>query len=209
MEGAMQRRRLLLLLAACGVAAGRSAGLSASAAGPGGSVADGGLWQRLQGGGLILLVRHAATDPGIGDPPGFVLAQCPTQRNLSAAGRRDAQALGAALRAHDVPVGRIWSSRWCRCLDTARLAFGQVEALPLLDSQFRQDASQAEAATAALRARLTAGAQAPDRGGNTVLVTHDVNIRALVDLSVVPGEAVLLRAAAGKLEVLGRVWRPG
>jgi broad specificity phosphatase PhoE len=204
MEGAMQRRRLLLLLAACGVAAGRPV----LAAGPAASIADGGLWQRLQGGGLILLVRHAATDPGIGDPPGFVLAQCPTQRNLSAAGRRDAQALGAALRAHDVAVGRVWSSSWCRCLDTARLAFGQVEPLPLLDSQFRQDAGQAEAATAALRARLTAG-QAPDRGGNTVLVTHDVNIRALVDLSVVPGEAVLLRAAAGKLEVLGRVWRPG
>lgn len=185
----MQRRRLLMLVAACGLPA----------------FADAGLWRRLRDGGHVLLVRHAATDPGIGDPPGFVLDQCPTQRNLSAAGRRDAQALGAALRAHEVPVGRVWSSRWCRCLDTARLAFGRVQPAPLLDSLFQQDASEAEARTAALRARLAAR----DRGGNTVLVTHDINIRALAGLSAAPGEALAIHATAARLEVLGRLWQPG
>jgi broad specificity phosphatase PhoE len=197
MEAAMQRRRLLVLLAACGLAAGRPAFAD--------RFGDGALLQRLQGGGHILLIRHAATTPGIGDPAGFALTQCGTQRNLSAAGRRDAQALGAALRAHGIPVARVWSSRWCRCLDTARLAFGQVEPAPLLDSLFGQDASQVRAATSALRARLAALGHA----GNTVLVTHDINIRALAGQSVAPGEVLAARVGNGGLEVLGRVWRPG
>jgi len=192
----MQRRRLLMLLAACGLPAGRLAFAA--------PFADAGLFRRLQSGGHVLLVRHAATAPGIGDPPGFVLAQCATQRNLSADGRRDAQALGAAIRAHGVPVGRVWSSRWCRCLDTARLAFGQVAPSPLLDSLFQQDAAETQARTAALRTRLAA----LDPGANTVLVTHDVNIRALAGVSVAPGEAVAIRAAAGRLDVLGSAWRP-
>jgi broad specificity phosphatase PhoE len=74
------------------------------------------------GAGHVLLIRHAATDPGIGDPPGFQLGQCGTQRNLSERGRREAQALGVAMQAGGVTVGPVWSSRWCRCLDTARLA---------------------------------------------------------------------------------------
>ena len=190
----MQRRRLLMLGLACALPARVPAGVPSAE-----------LWQRLQGGGLVLLVRHAATDPGIGDPPGFALAQCRTQRNLSASGRRDAEALGALVRAHGVPVGQVWSSRWCRCLDTARLAFGRAEPEPLLDSLFQQDAGRVRAATAALRARLAA----PPAGANTVLVTHDINIRALVDESVASGEVLVLRPAPGRLEVLGRLWRPG
>jgi len=201
----MQRRRLLTLGLACALPAALPAfGAGFAAQAPAQSI-PGELWQRLQAGGLVLLLRHAATDPGIGDPPGFELAQCGTQRNLSASGRRDAQALGAAVRAHGIPVGRVWSSRWCRCLDTARLAFGQAEPVPLLDSLFQQDAAHVRTATAALRGRLVA----PAAGTNTVLVTHDINIRALVDESVAPGEVLVLRAAPGRLEVLGRLWRPG
>lgn len=48
------------------------------------------LWQQLKSGGHVLLIRHAATDLGIGDPPGFDLQNCATQRNLSTAGRADA-----------------------------------------------------------------------------------------------------------------------
>lgn len=193
----MQRRRLLMLVAACGL----PAGVTAFAAPSG----DKGLWQGLRRGGHILLARHATTDPGIGDPPGFVLDQCRTQRNLSAGGRRDARALGAAVRAHGVPVGRVWSSRWCRCLDTARLAFGQAEPEPLLDSLFQRDADHVRTTTDALRARLAA----LDQGSNSVLVTHDINIRALVDESVAFGEVLALRATGGSLEVLGHLWRPG
>ena len=100
---------------------------------------DAALWQRLRGGGHVLLMRHAATDPGIGDPPGFVLERCASQRNLSDAGRRDARRIGDALRRRGIPIGEVLSSRWCRCLDTARLVFGRADPAPMLDSMFRDE----------------------------------------------------------------------
>src|SRR6059058_1594518 len=93
--------------------------------GAGAAPADEALWALLRGGGQVVLVRHALTDPGVGDPPGFDLDQCSTQRNLSEAGRREAEKLGQVLRAHDVPVAAVLTSPWCRCRETARLAFGR------------------------------------------------------------------------------------
>ncbi len=165
---------------------------------------DADLWQRLQGGGHVLLIRHAATDPGIGDPPGFRLAVCGTQRNLSAQGRRDAQAIGAAFRQRGIPLGPVLSSRWCRCLDTARLAFGRVDEAPMLDSMF----TDGEAAGRAKRREVLARAGAWTGGRNLVLVTHDVNIRALVNESVAQGEIVVARPGPGRLDVVGRLRIP-
>ena len=162
------------------------------------------LWTRLRGGGHILLVRHAATDPGVGDPPGFRLGQCGTQRNLSERGRREAQALGAALRDGGVAVGAVWSSRWCRCLDTARLAFGRVEPAPVLDSMFEEDGAARRARVARTLARLAAH-PLDGKAGNLALVTHDVNIRALADESVAPGGIVVARMRGGALAVLGQL----
>lgn len=162
------------------------------------------LWQALRGGGVTVLMRHAATNPGIGDPPGFKLTQCATQRNLSDAGRAHARAIGAAFRRQKVAPGAVWSSRWCRCLDTARLAFGRAAPEPSLDSMFNDDASQSAAKLRALRARLAA------RQDRTplVLVTHDVNIRALTGESLSQGEMVLLTQRGGKLETIGRLALP-
>ncbi|MFC5460010.1 histidine phosphatase family protein [Massilia niabensis] len=162
---------------------------------------DEALWQRMRSGGVTVLMRHAQTVPGIGDPPGFVLGQCPTQRNLSNAGRSDARSIGAAFQRRGIDPGAVWSSRWCRCLDTARLAFGRVQAEPSLDSMFNDDAARASAKLRDLHARLAA------RRDTTplVLVTHDVNIRALTGESVAPGEMVVTVLRDGKLEVLGRI----
>jgi len=166
--------------------------------------ADADLWQRLQTGGYVLLIRHAATDPGIGDPPGFRLAVCSTQRNLSEQGRRDARAIGAAFRNRGIPLGPVLSSRWCRCLDTARLAFGRVEEAPMLDSMFRDSDAAGRAKVREVLARV--GAFASEAGKtNLVLVTHDVNIRALVSESVAQGEIVLARPGADRLDLIGRL----
>jgi len=165
---------------------------------------DADLWQRLQSGGYVLLIRHAATVPGVGDPPGFRLAVCSTQRNLSGQGREQARALGAALRNRGVPLGPVLSSRWCRCLDTARLAFGRVEQAPMLDSMFNDSAASGRAKVNEVLAHCgafgTEGAKT-----NLVLVTHDVNIRALVGLYVAPGEIVVTRPGDGRLDVVGRL----
>ena len=94
------------------------------------------LWDLLRGGGQVVLMRHASTEGGIGDPAGFRLDDCRTQRNLSTAGREEARRLGHAFKSRNIPLGRVLSSRWCRCLDSARLAFGTVEPWEPLDSFF-------------------------------------------------------------------------
>lgn len=182
-----------LLLAAC-------VGLQAHAAAPD----EDALWQKMRSGGVTVLMRHAATVPGIGDPPGFKLGQCATQRNLSEAGRQDARAVGAAFRARGINPGAVWSSRWCRCLETAKLAFGRAEPEPSLDSMFNDDGKASSAKQRDLHARLAQRRETTP----LVLVTHDVNIRALTGTSLAPGEMVLTILRDGKLEPIGRLPLP-
>src|SRR6185503_13331091 len=97
-----------------------------AAAGP--AVADDeALWTLLRAGGQVIMLRHAGTIGTFGDPPGFRFDDCSTQRNLTEAGREQARKIGEAFRAREIPIARVLSSPWCRCLDTARLAFGRVE----------------------------------------------------------------------------------
>jgi len=186
------KMRYLLLLAL--------AGAGAQAAEPD----EDALWHKLRSGGVTVLMRHAATNPGIGDPPDFSLGECATQRNLSEAGRRQARAIGAAFTQHGVDPGAVWSSRWCRCLDTAKLAFGRAQPEPALDSMFNDDAAASNAKLRALRMRLAARQETAP----LVLVTHDVNIRALTGASLAQGEMVLTILRDGKLEPIGRLSVP-
>ena len=165
------------------------------------AAASGEIWDLLKDGTHVALFRHASTVPGLGDPPGFRVDDCTTQRNLSAAGREESRRIGEAFRRHGVPVGRVLSSRWCRCLDTARLAFGRVESWPPLDSFF-EDRSRESGQTAAVRALLAE----PVTGGTLVLVTHQVNITALTGIVPAAGEMVVLsRRPDGGVSVVGRV----
>ena len=159
------------------------------------------LWRLLRGGGQVVIMRHATTEPGVGDPPAFRLDDCATQRNLSEAGREDARRISAAFRARGVPIGRVLSSRWCRCLETARLAFGTVEPWPPLDSFF-DDRSREPERTQAVRRRV---GERPVTG-NLVLVTHRVNIFALTGLDPAPGEMIILTPrGGGDFRVAGRL----
>jgi phosphohistidine phosphatase SixA len=124
--------------------------------------------------GGVLLIRHAATESGIGDPPGFVIGQCRTQRNLSEAGRQASRALGAWLQAQNFKPDAVRSSQWCRCQDTARLAFGAYEDWPALNSTFAGQGDPA-AQQQALRERL----QALPAGRTEVWVTHQVIMTGL------------------------------
>src|SRR5689334_14599744 len=109
-----------------------------------GARAEDPLWLLLQGGGHVVLLRHALTDPGAGDPPGFALSECTTQRNLNEQGRDEAQRLAEALRSRHVPVAAVLSSPWCRCLETAKLVFGRpVEVQPALGNLYGRPEHQA------------------------------------------------------------------
>jgi phosphohistidine phosphatase SixA len=144
----------------------------------------------------VLVLRHALTEPGIGDPPGYVLGRCETQRNLSAEGRAQALALGQRLAQRGWRPQALRSSRWCRCLDTARgLAQGlgdgapAVQPLTALDSFFDARARE-PAQTAALRERLRTLGDGPAL--REVWVTHQVNITALAGSTVGMGQALWL-----------------
>ena len=139
--------------------------------------------------GRVLLLRHANA-PGIGDPPGFALGDCRSQRNLDAAGRSQAARLGARLRAAGVARAAVYSSQWCRCLETARLLrLGEVRELPVLNSFFGRPRERGRR-VAALREFLAA---LPADGPPLVLVTHQVVITALSGGYAASGGGVILR----------------
>jgi phosphohistidine phosphatase SixA len=162
--------------------------------------ADEALWPALRDGGYVLVVRHAMA-PGKGDPANFNLEDCATQRNLSAEGREQARSMGKVLQAQRVPIGRVLSSRWCRALETARLAFGRVEPEPMLDQFYEPE--ERDKRTAAVRAIIAGW---PRNGMNLVLVTHQPNVTALTNLSAEEGEAVVMGVSAdGSLAVYGRL----
>jgi len=145
-------------------------------------------WAALRGGGHVALIRHASA-PGSGDPPGFTLGDCSTQRNLDAAGRAQAARIGDLFRANGIAEARVVSSQWCRCLDTANLlALGRVEELPALNSFFGEP-ERREPQTEALKAWLAA----QDLRVPLILVTHQVNITALAGTSTGSGEIVAVR----------------
>lgn len=144
--------------------------------------------------GHVLLLRHAIA-PGTGDPAAMRLGDCTTQRNLDAAGRAQAQAIGAALRQAGIVQARVFASQWCRTRETAELlALGPVFERPAELNSFFDDRTAQPTATAALRAFL---GSLPADGGLVVLVTHQVNITALTGIVPASGEGVVLRLAPG------------
>lgn len=160
-----------------------------------------GLWALLQAGGHVLLIRHATTEPGVGDPEGMRLEDCATQRNLSDEGRREARALGEALRAKGVRVSRVLSSPWCRCKETAALAFGKAEVLPALGNLFGRPENR-ERQMKALQPLLT---RKPENG-NLVLVTHGTVVHPVSGVSPEQGEIVVVTPqGGGKYAVAGRL----
>jgi len=170
---------------------------------PGASVArdDSQLWQAVARGGHVLLMRHALA-PGGGDPAGFRLDDCATQRNLSSEGQDQARRIGDAFRRAGVTQAQVFSSRWCRCLETGRLlALGQVTPLPALDSFFSNRGREGEQTS-----KVLSWIKAADLSTPLVLVTHQVNITALTGVFPGSGEIVVARRMPdGELKVVGRL----
>jgi broad specificity phosphatase PhoE len=158
--------------------------------------------ERLDEGGYVVMLRHA-TAPGVGDPESFRLGDCATQRNLSDQGRVQARRLGEHLRAQGIAAAEVYSSQWCRCLETAELLdLGPVEQLPALNSFFSRPAERA-ANLAALRRFL---ADLAEDGPPVILVTHQVTISAITGSGTVSGEAIVLAVdGTGQPPVVGTI----
>ena len=146
------------------------------------------LIDRMKFGGHILMIRHALA-PGSGDPPNFKIGDCSTQRNLDDSGRTQARSIGIWLRTNEIKSARIYSSQWCRCLETANLIhLGPVHELAALNS-FYQKIEDREPNLRAINQFIS---QQPADGKLIILVTHFVTIAAIADISVSSGEGVLL-----------------
>lgn len=175
--------------------------LTAASGKPVGSEDAARLWKLAASPGHFVLIRHA-TAPGGGDPPGFDIENCATQRLLSEGGRAEARAIGEAFRDNGIPRARVYSSRWCRCHETAQLlSLGPVETWPLLNSFFGTP-DKGPQQTAALNDAL----KTFDLSSPVVLITHHTVIGGLVGVAVASGEMVVVhRNPGGALTVAGRI----
>jgi virginiamycin B lyase len=145
----------------------------------------------LRRGGYVIYFRHAATDFSMSDREGASLSDCSRQRNLDARGRAQARAIGRAIRALALPIGRVLASRFCRTRDTARLAFGRVTLTSDLTS-LPQAGSERERQRR-IRALRRLLSRAPAVGRNDVLVAHLFNIQAAANVQLQEGEAAIFR----------------
>lgn len=156
-------------------------------------------WQALRAGAVVLF-RHANA-PGVGDPPGFRLEDCSTQRNLDDTGREQARRIGRRFTERGIDVGSVVTSQWCRARETANLAFpgaGRVRDEPAFNSFFGEPdrrSPQTERARA-----IIAGWRGP---GALVITTHQVNITALTGETTSSADGVVVRP--GTTEVVGRI----
>ncbi len=207
------RRRLLEAGAAAVCAAVGSLPLLASSRAQAASASgdqNASLAARLRSGGVVIAFRHALA-PGTFDPPGFALEDCRTQRNLDDTGRYQAARIGQWFRDHQLQPALVRSSPWCRCLDTARIAFGAsaVQTWPALGSP----RGTSEQAYPEYQAQLRkAAAQRRASSGFEVWITHMFVLQDLVGQGVGSAEALVLRGdpraprEREALQVLGH-WR--
>lgn len=170
-------------------------------AGPQASADETAFRQALSSPGHAVLIRHA-TAPGTGDPADFRLGDCSTQRNLDDNGRAQARRLGARLRDLGITRRPVYTSRWCRCRETAELLdVGPVEPLDGLNS-FYGDRFREQEIMPRLRTFLREAPLDPA----PVLVTHQVNITALVGVFPREGEMIAVAIAEdGRVHVVARL----
>lgn len=164
-------------------------------------IADTDPWRIWKQPGVQAIMRHA-TAPGVGDPDNFVLGRCETQRNLSAQGVEESKALGQRIKENGIELDYVYSSQWCRCLDTAHsLGVAKVLELPTLNSFF-EERGKSSAQTAGLKEHIAK----LEKGQKVLYVTHQVNTTALTGVYPASGEIVLFRMNKYKtIEVMGRI----
>jgi phosphohistidine phosphatase SixA len=171
---------------------------------------DAAVLRELRTGGVAVLLRHTQTTPGVGDPPGWRLADCASQRNLDESGIAHARRIGRWFAQQQLRPTRVRNSPWCRTRETARLAFERSEDWPALANIF-EDRSGADAQATEVRRFIAA----LKPGELAVLVSHGSTIGHITGVSLAQGEAVVVRpdaarpaGAAGAWVVVGRLQVP-
>ena len=156
-------------------------------------------WKIAQEGDKIILIRHSLA-PGGGDPTGFKVDDCKTQRNLNRTGINQSKKIGKLFKKNKVPVDQVLSSQWCRCKDTAKYAFGNFKEFTALNSTFQSPYDQNEAKQ--LKDLYAFVKDWDSNGKNLVLVTHYSIITAVTNAVPSSGELVITDK---NFEVLGTI----
>ena len=145
-------------------------------------------WNLAQEGNKIILIRHSLA-PGGGDPPGFKINDCKTQRNLNRTGINQSKKIGKLFKKNKVPVDQVLSSQWCRCKDTAKYAFGNFKEFAALNSTFQSPYNKNEGKQ--LKELYEFIKKWDGKGKNLVLITHYSIITAVTNAVPSSGEIVI------------------
>ena len=146
-------------------------------------------WKPAKDGNKIILIRHALA-PGGGDPEGFKLKDCSTQRNLNQAGINQSKRIGNLFKRNNIPIDKVLSSQWCRCKDTAKYAFKNYKEFSALNSTFQSfndEKNKKQLQELKKFVRNWSG-----NGGNLVLITHYIIITSVTDAVPRSGEIVII-----------------
>ena len=156
-------------------------------------------WNLAKEGDKIILIRHSLA-PGGGDPQGFKIDDCDTQRNLNRKGINQSKKIGKLFKKNKIPVDQVLSSQWCRCKDTAKYAFGNLKEFTALNSTFQSPYNKNEPKQ--LKELYNFVKKWEGKGRNLVLVTHYSIITALTNAVPSSGEIVIIDK---NFEVLGTI----
>ena len=163
----------------------------------------------LQKGGYVIFLRHTKTDWSQKDVEPFNFDDCATQRNLTEEGRAQAAMIGEAYRTLGIPISEVLASPFCRCVDTAALAFGEYEVNQDLAHIAYSEDKEGRKRTAYLRGKMREFLSAvPPPGTNTVLVGHSPNLIPIVDIRSLPeGNTVVFKPdGKGSFELVGMIF---
>ena len=156
------------------------------------------LIEKLDEGGKIIFIRHAYA-PGSGDPNNFNLSDCSTQRNLSKEGREQAKLIGKFFKENHIKIDRVLSSEWCRCKETAKIAFKDFSTSNFLNSFY--DPLYQKNKNKQIK-ELNNYIETLKTNGNLILVTHYVLISEVLNYNSSSGEIVV---SDKKFNVIGNI----
>ena len=145
------------------------------------------LFKSLEEGGKLIFIRHAYA-PGSGDPKNFNLYDCSTQRNLNNSGREQSKKIGILFSKNNIKIKNIFSSEWCRCKETADIAFKKFETKKFLNSFYSAKfAKNKEKQIKEFENFINNW----DKKENLIFVTHYVFISEILNYAPSSGEIII------------------